>query len=136
MKPIPAGGSCFSLRFVRGLCAAFALLLLAGIIWAASESNVIEGLRLLASERWGVVTLLDVYAGALVVALWMWVCERRVATWVLWVLALLCLGHLVSLTYLIVRTLRCRNLTEVISLEVVCWGTCPECLAKRSTAGD
>jgi len=86
---------------------------LAGIIWASSATSVLTGLRYLAADRWGIVTLLDVYAGVLVVAAWMWACERRAATWVLWVVAMLCLGHLVSLVYLLLRAARARSLAQV-----------------------
>jgi hypothetical protein len=79
-----------------------ALALLGGIVWASAASDVVAGLRYLAADRWGVVTLIDVYAGAFVVAVWMWVHERRLVRWVPWVVALMCLGHLVSLVYLLV----------------------------------
>jgi hypothetical protein len=102
-----------SVILVRWLSAGFALVLLAGILWASSASSVLAGIRYLAGDRWAIVTLLDVYAGVLVVAAWMWACEPRVRTWLLWVVALLCLGHFVSLVYLFVRAVRARTLAQV-----------------------
>ena len=60
-------------------------------------------------------SLVDVYAGALVVAIWMWACEHRLGNWCLWVVALLCLGHFVSLVYLLCRLLRRRTLPELFA---------------------
>ncbi len=102
------------LYLIQGLCAAFGVVLLAAIIWAAADSTVVDGLRYLAGDRWGIVTLLDVYAGALVVAMLMWLCERRLITWIIWVLALLCLGHLVSVLYVLLLTWRRRQAFESI----------------------
>jgi hypothetical protein len=92
-----------------------AVALLAAIVWASSASSVLAGIRYIADDRWGVVTLIDVYAGALLVATWMWICERRLVTWVPWVIALLCLGHLVSLVYLFARTIRAFTLHQVFA---------------------
>jgi len=122
MNAAPASRTDHSVRLVAALSAMVALALLLCILWAASASNVLNALRFLAGDRWGIVTLLDVYAGALVVAIWMWVRERRFATWALWVLALLCLGHFVSLVYLLVRTLHSRALPEVFA---------PRCMPAR-----
>lgn len=115
MNATPAKGAAFSVRLVQSLGIVFALALLGSIVWASSATNVLDGLRYLAADRWGLVTLLDVYAGAVVVAAWMWVCERRVATWLVWVVALLCLGHLVSLLYLLIRTAGSRTLLEAFA---------------------
>jgi hypothetical protein len=108
------------------LSALVALVLLLCILWAGSASNVVDGLRYLAGDRWGIVTLLDVYAGALVVALWMWVCQRSLWTWLLWVVALLCLGHFVSMIYLLVQASRNRTLRGVFT---------PACTPPRNTWG-
>ena len=59
------------------------------------------------------------YAGVVVVAAWMWACERRVASWLAWVVAMLCLGHLVSLVYLFVRAARARSLAQVFVRKLV-----------------
>jgi hypothetical protein len=89
--------------------------MLLSIIWASAASGILDGLRYLLADRWAIVTLLDVYAGAVVVGIWMWSCERRLTTWIPWFVGVLCLGHLVSLVYLIVRTVGGRNLSEVIA---------------------
>lgn len=115
MDPAPAKRADYSARLVAAMSAIVALVLLFCIVWAASTSSVLDGLRYLAGDRWGMVTLIDVYAGALVVAAWMWVCERRFRTWFLWALALLSLGHFVSLVYLLVQITRRQTLFRVFT---------------------
>lgn len=83
------------------LAALLAALLLGAIIWASSATDVVAGLRYLIADRWGVVTLIDVYAGAFVVAVLMKTREPRTRVWLVWVAALIILGHLVSLAFLI-----------------------------------
>jgi hypothetical protein len=115
MKAAPGNRVDFSVRLVVVLSFTVALAMLLCILWAASVSSVFEGLRYLAGYRWGIVTLVDVYAGALVVAIWMWTCERGFVTWAVWVLVLLCLGHFVSLVYLLIRAARSKTLLEVFA---------------------
>ena len=103
------------MAIVRILGGAFGAALLAGIVWASVDSNVVDGLRAISADRWGLVTLVDVYAGAFVVAVWMRVCEDRWMTWLCWVIALLCLGHLVSLAYLLMRSVRADTLVGVFA---------------------
>ncbi|MCO6435730.1 MAG: DUF1475 family protein [Phycisphaerae bacterium] len=102
-------------RFLAGAGAILALTLAGGIVWASMASTLSAGLSHLAADRWGVVTLVDVYAGAFVVAAWMWNVERRLSTWLPWCVALLCLGHLVSVAYLVVRALRAATLQDIFS---------------------
>ena len=106
MNETLTNGRGLNVIVVVSLSSLVSLCLVSGVIWAGNESSVFEGIAYLVAHRWGVVTLLDVYAGALVVAIWMWRSERRIQNWLLWVLALLCLGHLVSLVWLIVRTIQ------------------------------
>lgn len=101
---------------VASTLALLLLLALIGLIaWASLELNVVDGSRWLLSTRWGVVTVLDVYAGAFVVAVWMRATTRSTAAWLAWVVALLCLGHAVSLAYLLTRLARGRSLARAFS---------------------
>lgn len=102
-----------SVTLVAWLASASAAVLLAAIVWAASESSLSEGLRAIASDRWGIVTLIDVYAGVLVVATWIRAREPRTGVWLAWVAGLICLGHLVSLVYLAICAWRARRVEEL-----------------------
>jgi uncharacterized BrkB/YihY/UPF0761 family membrane protein len=45
--------------------------LLAGlIVWASLEKNVLEIFKVMWAERWGIVTLLDLYLGFLIAGAW------------------------------------------------------------------
>jgi hypothetical protein len=100
------------------ICTAAALTLLGAIIWAATRQPLRAGGAVLINEPWGIVTLIDVYAGALVVALWIWSHKRSVTAWLLWVVALICLGHLASLAYVLWRMRGRASLAQV-------WGSAP-----------
>jgi hypothetical protein len=104
--------SIAALRLATGLVL---LALLAGITWAAQQSGIRAGMEHLLSDRWGIVTLLDLYAGGFVIACWIRICVRSWWTWLLWVLGLVCLGHLVSLTFLLWRAVRARTWIEVFA---------------------
>lgn len=101
------------LKLLLVMSAIMVLTLITGIIWASLDSNPVDGLRFLAGNRWGIVTLLDVCAGVLAMAIWIWHCDQRMKTWLVWVVAMLILGHLVSLAYLVIRAARERDLTEL-----------------------
>lgn len=104
-----------ALVVVRWMAAIMSAVMLTSIVWATTQSDVMTGLAYLVNDRWGVVTLLDVYSGALVVAVWIWRCEKHVGVWLAWVLAVLCLGHLISVIYLLIRSLRARKLEQVFA---------------------
>ncbi len=105
-----AGGGIWAARVVLLLASAG---MIGGIVWAAAESGLDVGLRHLFANRWGIMTLLDVYAGGLCVALWLRVVERHTWRWCAWVLGLLLLGNLVALLYLTGRAFRARTLPEI-----------------------
>jgi hypothetical protein len=118
-EPVPTPRAAGGLRSsaIIGVAVAAGLLLavLAGlIVWASVESDVVAGFGWLLSERWGVATLVDVYGGAFVVAVWMRVTTRSTAAWLGWVSALFALGHVVSLSYLLWRLWKARTLAEAV----------------------
>lgn len=44
--------------------ALLAVVLIALIVWASVEKHVLEIFRVMLAERWGIVTLIDLYAGS------------------------------------------------------------------------
>jgi hypothetical protein len=101
------------LMALRILALAFFFTLLGGIIWAAAASNLSDGMSHLLADRWGVVTLIDIYGGALFVAAWMKLHERNLLVWLLLIAGLIGLGHLTTLGYLVYRTWRAHTFAEV-----------------------
>ena len=59
-----------------------------------------DGGRLI-DNPWGVVTLVEVYVGYAILAVWMVYREPSALSGVLWVIALMLIGHLVSAVYLL-----------------------------------
>ena len=101
------------LRTIVIVCGILLGLLVAAILIASSHSNVLAGLRHVIADPWGVVTLLDLGVGLLFVTVWLALVEpspRRAAAWIV---ALLLLGNVVTLAYLLSRTCRARQLRDL-----------------------
>ncbi len=92
------------LRVTIILCGILLGLLLAAIIVANGQVDVLEGLKRVLAEPWGVVTLLDLSVGLLFVAGWITVIEPRPLYAAVWIIALLVLGNIVTLIFLLWRT--------------------------------
>lgn len=81
---------------------------------ATREMSLFDGLRDVAGSWWGIVTLADLGAGLLFVALWISLLERRVWPAVGWIVALGMLGNVTTLAYLLVRCVRTRSIREAV----------------------
>jgi hypothetical protein len=86
--------------------------MLGAITWAGSAENLWVELSAIAARRWGAVTLLDLFVGLAFVATWIAVLERRWWPTIAWILALLCLGNLTTLVYLMYRLATSENVTS------------------------
>lgn len=87
------------------------LLLLGLIVGASLEMNVIEGFRVVGSTTWGLATLVDVYAGLALAAVLVAVLERSPGRGAAWAAAILVLGNLATVAYIVWRASRVRTLT-------------------------
>ncbi len=101
------------IRVVQVVTGGALLALLGSIVWAALESGIDAGLRQLLGFRWGVATLIDVYAGGLVVAIWIRSQQPRLSVWLAWVAALALAGNAAALAYVLLRTRRARSLRDL-----------------------
>ena len=95
------------------VCGLLLGLLVATILHASAQSHVLDGLRHLIADPWGVVTLLDLGIGLLFVAIWLALVEPNPWSAAAWIIALFLLGNVVTLAYLLSRTCRARNLREL-----------------------
>ena len=95
------------------LCLASLLVFLGSIVWAAGEEGLGEGLRKLLDHPWGVVTLIDLYAGFFFVGAWLCVVEKGKVTLVLWLILLLCLGNVATLLYLTLRARKAHRFADL-----------------------
>lgn len=87
----------------RLLAAAAALLLALAILWAAGEASIIDSVARISADPWGVVTLVDLYAGLLLFAIVVVVTEPSRPVAIAVVLLSPVLGNLVPAVWLIAR---------------------------------
>ena len=100
-----------SLR-VFGVVVGMLTALLAGlIVWASLEKNVLEIFKVMWAERWGIVTLLDLYLGFLIVGAWIVVLEGKKS--VPWIVAMMLLGNFATAAYVLWRIRRAKTVREV-----------------------
>jgi len=95
------------------VCGILLGLLVTAIVVASHHSNVLAGLRQLVADPWGVVTLLDLGAGLLFVAVWLALVEPDPWRAAAWIVALFVLGNVVTLAFLLSRTCRARGLRDL-----------------------
>ncbi len=100
------------LKLVVAAALALLALLLGAFVAAGLDKGLAEGFSAVTAEGWGVVTLLDLYAGLLVIAAWIFALERSPRVALVWALALLLLGNVVTLVYLLRRARHARGFRE------------------------
>ena len=101
------------LRTTVIVCGILLGLLVATILIAGSHSGVLASLHAIAANPWGVVVLLDLGIGLLFIAVWLALVEPSPLRAVAWIVALLLLGNVVTLVYLLSRTYRVRRLRDL-----------------------
>lgn len=104
-----------NIRILRGLCVLGILALAGSFVWAGRIKGIDDGLREMMREPWAVVTLLDAYVGLFVLAAWVFHLERRAGVAAAWTVAMLLLGNIVALAYLLRRATRARSIAEIVS---------------------
>ena len=78
------------------------VVLSAFMVWGAMSGNFADDLETMMSKPWGVVAVADVYAGLLLVALWIGYRERRPLVIGAWVVALSIIGNVASCIYVLI----------------------------------
>ncbi len=95
------------------ICGLLLGLLVTAILIASHHGHVLAGLRHVIADPWGVVTLLDLGVGLLFVAIWLALVEPNPWRAATWIVALLLLGNVVTLAYLLWRTCKVRHWSEL-----------------------
>ena len=98
------------LRTTIIVCGILLGLLVAAILIAGSQSNVLAGLRYVIANPWGIVTLMELGVGLLFVAVWLALVEPNPWRAAVWVAALFILGNVGTLVYLLSPTCRAQRL--------------------------
>jgi hypothetical protein len=101
------------LRATIIICGVLLGLLVAVIIAASDQDNVLNGLQRVVADPWGFVTLLDLGVGLLFVAAWLSVMEPRPLYATLWIIALFALGNVTTLIFLLWRTRSVARFSEL-----------------------
>ncbi|MFN9993613.1 MAG: hypothetical protein ACK54H_09715 [Phycisphaerales bacterium] len=102
------------IRVFGFLCLAAAICMIVLIIDAAAEKSIATIFESLWREKWGVVTLVDLYAGFAIVGIWMGCCERSAKRWIPWIIALLLLGNVATLAYIAWRSRKAQTWRDII----------------------
>ena len=86
------------------------LALVSYTVWVTTEFPLsLYGPQLM-ENPWGLLTLADLYTGLLIFCLLVFKLERNKLVFVIWSVAILTLGHAVSLLYLLFHWRRLQNL--------------------------
>jgi hypothetical protein len=110
------------MRIVLAVFVLFAVALLATIVIAAGQEDVLTAMRVIGADPWGLVTLIDLFCGLFFVALWIGAVEtdRRVAA--LGIVLLFVLGNLVTVSYLLLRARHATGLLELLTARRALFG--------------
>lgn len=88
----------------RILSAVLGLAFASSIVWGfVTGGSVVPVLTLMLAEPWGVVTLADLYLGFVLVAGLVILLERQKRTGVLWGIAVILLGNVVTAAWIVLR---------------------------------
>ncbi|MFZ4575651.1 MAG: DUF1475 family protein, partial [Phycisphaerales bacterium] len=112
MQP-PTARTSGPVRIAAVLAAVVAMGMVVMIVDASLEKSVLEIFRVLFAEKWGVVTLVDLYAGFVVTGTWIVLCERRAVRYLPWLAAMALLGNLATLVYIAWRGFRAQSLRDL-----------------------
>jgi hypothetical protein len=80
-----------------------ALVFLALVVWAAFNASIIDSFAMVAADPWGLVALVDLYAGFAVTSFVVASFERSRPVGVIVILGIFLLGNVVSLLWLAAR---------------------------------
>ena len=85
--------------------------LLASVAYAVSSGDIRSELAQITSLPWGVVTLIDVYAGFILVSVWIIWREEDLFRALPWIVLIMLLGNIISCIYVLLALYRsiCEN---------------------------
>ncbi|MFG0259373.1 MAG: DUF1475 family protein [Phycisphaerales bacterium JB041] len=102
------------MRILTVTCGSGIAALVTLIVVSSLEMSLAAGLLETVDTLWGVTTLVDLYAGLLLIGVWIAVRERRVVPTTAWLIGLCCLGNLAALVYVFIASLRARSLEQLL----------------------
>ncbi len=90
------------MRMIQVGGATVVLAMLGIILWAASQSSITDDFSIITDQPWGIVSLVDLYLGLAVAAVWVAYRESSLPATAGWILALAVLGNLALGAYVFV----------------------------------
>jgi len=102
-------------RVIAILALLWAVGLIVSIGLSMQEMGLGEGLRRIVETRWGITTLVDLYAGLAFVAVWIGVCERSIKRGIIWGIALALTGNLAMLVYVAWHAWRAETFIDIFT---------------------
>ncbi|WP_425062157.1 DUF1475 family protein [Pyruvatibacter mobilis] len=92
------------MTLIRLLSALLGLAFAGALAWGFAEGgSVVPLLEIMTADPWGVVTLADLYLGFVLVAFLMVLLEQRRLTGILWGVATVVLGNIVTAAWIVFR---------------------------------
>jgi hypothetical protein len=73
------------------------------IVWASMNANFGESFSAIATDPWGIVSLVDLYLGFLIFAVFVFLVDGARPASFTWVIALLFLGNVLAVIWLVLR---------------------------------
>ncbi len=99
---------------IRLLSTALALVMAAAIVWAAIDGDFSADGEQILGLPWGVVSIIDVYVGAALVATWIWWRDGP-SQGLVWLLLLVVLGHLATALYVAWRSWTVESVPSLLA---------------------
>lgn len=98
----------YTLRYVRAVAWAALISLCASLVYGASAGDFRADVAAILANPWGIVTLVDIYAGFALFSTWVIWREKRWWRAAAWVTLVLALGNLAAALYVLAALARAR----------------------------
>ena len=82
------------------------LAMISVILWAQNQTSLFDSI--IPTLPWGIVSLVDLYSGFILIAIWM-IYREKIYTSVVWVFFLMLLGNLTTAVYVIYCIYNSKN---------------------------
>ena len=102
------------MKFVRGLSLLGVLAMSAALANGFINGDFfVDGGELFANP-WGIVSLVDLYVGFSLFAIWMYVKESNKLIAIVWIVLLMVLGFFTGALYVLIKSLAAKSMTELL----------------------
>lgn len=100
------------MMWIRTIAAFSGLGLAVAIIWALGQRSLWDSFPEVAADPWGLVTIIDLYAGLALIAVVIALVEPRLRSALPWIILLPFLGNVIAALWMVVRAKRLLELAQ------------------------